>query len=939
MSIVARYAFEDNLSPSIGGNLLTYSGGSTPPTESFEDGLTNLSRCYRSYYDATSLGFYFVPSNLGIISQSSYSLSFWAKFVVTETGEPGTIARMFASNDSAGLDYSLQIVINSEDNSLSFFVQSYEAVSNNGNWNVTKITQEIRSNQNTFYLTGGSWHLITITQELLTDAQNIEYAKMCFYIDGVKTNDDFIPYKYTYTVTTYYGSYNVSEYTRIIDDVYFQKTNNSVTIVDRFYFGGANDLTPIDLNIDELRIYNNVIPTDEIYKIYNFGFGRIYTYPTFISLSNVPETAYIYKDFNQINYLEPPLEVTLLDKEGIQSFDYEGQSINFNYYFPNIAVEKVDPRSTKTVTLSYSGNRTNYNFIQGNAKLDCYFTANLVGGETLDVRLKYFIPSISSNIDSVSNINSFFRPNYVGSYDINGEYQTNDIVSYQYERMSNYYIYYLTTAFLWSTPTSVAQAKRNIYQKEPTNFVVTINLNNTTVNIANNTIYIDDERFAVGSGVNSYLGAFNSTFVKIEGASLPTGLIGDTVWNSTTAYQKFDIVNVDGIYFTCMIDNLNENPIDATTMYIYGNEHPYWKQGIYKFIVGSYGGPRYIKLGKYNGSEQNLIDTGAGTATFTFYSLSSNVDDNVNWQSITSDASINVAETYLTPTFYSETITLEVDTRTLANTTLFIHGKDFYETPLINSNPSSGLMLVAQLPPDIINSTTLFVYGALSEAAPLFIQGHSTQINPSSTPTTTLFVRAYDSIQNNRDLYISGEPTNISIPLFLKVQEPIQVTNNIPLNIFSAGVGIQQIINSTNLYINGSVFNATMNLFIEAVNKGNYSANMNMFLKSDPLSTNNSMTLFLSNLNKIESNSMTLSLESDQSGNAFPINQSMNLYIEKIPGTANTTTMYIHGQDINYNSTTLFISNNLELNNNMTLAIPFTEDLISSNRNLYIRGR
>jgi len=83
MSIVARYAFEDNLSPSIGGNLLTYGGGSTPPIESFEDGLTNLSRCYRSYYDATSLGFYFVPSNLGITSQSSYSLSFWAKFVVT----------------------------------------------------------------------------------------------------------------------------------------------------------------------------------------------------------------------------------------------------------------------------------------------------------------------------------------------------------------------------------------------------------------------------------------------------------------------------------------------------------------------------------------------------------------------------------------------------------------------------------------------------------------------------------------------------------------------------------------------------------------------------------------------------------------------------------------------------------------------------------------
>ena len=939
MSIVARYAFEDDLSPSIGVNFLTYGSGSAPPVESFEDGLTNLGRCYRSYYDATSLGFYFVPSNLGITSQSSYSLSFWAKFVVTETGEPGTVARMFASNDSAGLDYSLQIVINSEDNSLSFFVQSYQAVSNNGNWEVTKITQEIRSNQNTFYLTGASWHLITITQEMLTDAQSVPYYKTCFYIDGVKTDDDFIPYKYTYTVTTYYGSYNVSEYTRIIDDAYFQKTNNAVTTVNRFYFGGANDSTPIDLNIDELRVYNNLIPIDEIYKIYNSGFGRVYTQPTFIILDNVPERTYIYKDYTQVNYLEPPLEVTLLDQEGIQCFDYEGPSISYNYYFQNIAAEKVNPASTKTVSLNYNGPRTNYNFIQGKAKLDCYFTADLTGAQTLDVRLRYNTPNIGLYLDSLTNGNYALRPNYVGAYDINGEYQTNDIVSYSYDRMNLYYYSQYFSVFYWSTPTYVAQAKKTIYQKEPTNFVVTINLDNTTVNISNNTIYINDERFAVGSGVNSYLTAFNSTFVKIEGNDLPAGLIGNTAWDSGTTYEKFDIVDIDGVYFTCMIGNTNENPTDGTTLYLFGNEHPYWKEGIYKFIVGSYNGARNIKLGKYNGSEQNLTSTGSGTATFTFYSLGSNVDDTVNWSQVTTDAPENIGETGYYSLVYSEPIILEVDTRVLNNTTLFIHGKDFYETPLINSNPSSGLMLVAQLPPDIINSTTLFIYGALSETKTLFIHGHSTQINPSSTPTTTLFVRAYDSIQNNRHLYISGEPANLSIPLFLKTQEPVQVTNSIPLNIFSAGLGIQQIINSTNLYISGSVFNATMNLFIEAVNKGNYSANMNMFLKSDPLSKNNSMTLFLSNLNKIESNSMTLSLESDQNGNAFPINQSMNLYIEKIPGTANSTTMYIHGQDINYNSTTLFISNNLEFNNNMTLAIPFTEDLISSNRNLYIRGR
>jgi len=944
MAITSRYAFDDNLNSSNGGLSLIYDNGTTPPAAAFEDGLPNLGRCFRSYYDATTLGFYFIPANFNVTSQSVFSMSFWVKFINTGFGDTGTIARMYASNDVAGNDYSLKIVMKPEDFSLEFYVQSYQSIPNGSLWTVTKTETVISSQPNTFYL--DNWHLITITQEAKTGTNGVTYYETVFYIDNAPAGT-FTPSYYSYQQSYFGGTYTVHEYTKIIDNTYFVKTDNPSTTVNRFYIGGADDLSPLDLNIDELRFYNVVISFEEIDKIYNSGNGRPYSYPAFISIANVPNTTYVYKDYLQQNFLEPPLEITLYDREGVQSYDFDALLFSSNYYYSNFAVEIINPASTNTVSIYQYGSRTDSYFKKGQAKVDLYFYSNITGGQTLDVRLRYSIFNnyyYGSSLDENTNGNFALRPNYVGAFDINGEYLTNDIVSQEYPIFSFYSFYYGSNGcFIPTNNQYIAQAKKNVVGKQPTNFTVTIELDNTTVNVANNTIYFGDERFSNGLGVNSYLTAFNYTFVKIEGNDLPAGLINSSEWDSEVTYSKFDIVTREGNYYTSLTDsNLNYDPVTNPTFYFAGKDNACWIEGIYKFIVGSYGGSRWVRFGKYNDTANDLTTTGSGSATFTFYSLGSSVNDSVNWYQVTTSASDPISSTFYIPTFFTEPITLQVDTRVLANTTLFVRGFDTYQTPAINTNPSPGLALIAELPPDIIASRTLFIYGALNRDTSLYIQGHSTQLNPSSSPIRTLFVRGFNYQNNSTTLYTSGEPRNLSIPLFIKTVEPTKLNNSTTLFISSAGVGISQIFAGRNLYINGSIFNGSMNLFINSQQVIKSTSNVNLFLKSLAPSVSSARPLFIKNEYLIKSNTLTLTMKTDESGNGyFPINSDMNLYIEKTPGTDNVMFLNIKGFDI-YTTTTafpLYTANNLQSSNNMFLAIPFTEGVKNGNITMYVRGR
>lgn len=947
MAITNRYAFEDNLNNSFGGLNLIYDNGTTPPAEAFEDGLFNLGRCFRSHHPdnpTSSLGFYFVPANFNVTSQSVFSMSFWVKFINTGFGDTGTIARMYASNDVAGNDYSLKIVMKPEDFSLEFYVQSYQSIPNGSLWTVTKTETVISSQPNTFYL--DNWHLITITQEAKTGTNGVTYYETVFYIDNAPAGT-FTPSYYSYQQSYFGGTYTVHEYTKIIDNTYFIKTDNPSTTVNRFYIGGSDDLNTLDLNIDELRFYNVVIPSEEIDKIYNSGNGRPYSYPAFIAIANVPNTTYVYKDYLQQNFLEPPLEITLYDKEGIQSYDFDALLFFNNYFYQNFAAEIVDPASTNTLSIYQYGSRTDSYFKKGQAKVDLYFNSNITGGQTLDVRLRYSIynASYSGTLDDNTNANFALRPNYVGAFDINGEYLVNDIVSQQYEIFSSFNFYYSYTNgyFVSSNSEYVAQAKKTVIGKKPTNFSVTVELDDTTVNVSNDTIYFGDERFSNGSGINSYLTSFNNTFVKIQGDDLPEGLINSSEWDSEAIYSRFDIVTREGIYYTSFSDlNTNFDPVTNPTFFHYSIETPYWREGIYKFIVGSYGGSRWVRFGKYNGTANDLTTTGSGSATFTFYSLGSSVNDSVNWYQVTTSAANPISSTNYTPIFFTEPITLQVDTRVLANTTLFVRGYDTYQTPAINTNPSPGLALIAQLPPDIIASRTLFIYGALNRDTSLYIQGHSTQLNPLSSPTRTLFVRGFNYQNNSTTLYTSGEPRNLSIPLFIKTVEPTKLNNSTTLFISSAGVGISQIFAGRNLYINGSIFNGSMNLFINSQQVIKSTSNVNLFLKSLAPSATSARPLFIKNEYLIKSNTLTLTMKTDESGNGyFPINGDMNLYIEKTPGTDNVMFLNIKGFDI-YTTTTafpLYTANNLQSSNNMFLAIPFTEGVKNGNITMYVRGR
>lgn len=943
MAITNRYAFNDNLNNSIGILNLVYDNGTTPPLSAFEDGLANLGRCFRSHYDTTSLGFYFVPANFNVTSQSIFSMSFWVKFINTGMGDTGTIARMYASNDVAGNDYSLKIVMKPEDFSLEFYVQSYQAVPNGSLWTVTKTETVISSQPNTFYL--DNWHLITITQESKTGTGGVTYYETTFYIDNAPAGT-FTPSYYSYQQSYFGGTYTVHEYTKIIDNTYFTATDNPSTTVNRFYIGGADDLNTLDLNIDELRFYNSTISFEEIDKSYNSGNGREYSFPTFISIDNVPNTTYIYKDYLQQNFLEPPLEITLYDKEGIQSYDFDLSLFSYNYYYPNFSAEIVDPASTKTLSIFQNGPNTDSYFKNGKAKVDLYFNSNITEGQTLDVRLRYYVYNniYNGTLNDNTNGNFALRPNYVGSFDINGEYLTNDIVSQEYKTFSFYSFFYGSNGYFFETTNQyIAQARKNVSGKQPTNFTSVVELSGTTVNIANNTIYFGDNRFTNGSGINSYLTSFNSTFVKVEGDDLPTGLINSSEWNSAVTYSKFDIVTREGTYYTSLTDNnLNYDPVTNPTFYFNGNDNACWIEGIYKFIVGSYGGSRWVRFGKYQGTAEDLTTTGSGSATFTFFSLGSSVNDSVNWYQITPSAYSPISSTNYIPTFFTEPITLQIDTRTLKNTTLFIKGYDVYQTPAINTNPNPGLALIAQLPPDIIASTTLFVYGAINKDTYLYIQGHSTQLNPLSSPTRTLFVKGFDYQNNSRFLYINGEPRNLNIPLFIKTVEPTKLNNSTTLFISSAGIGVSQIFAGRNLYINGSIFNSSMNLFINSQQVIKSTSNVNLFLKSLVPSSVSSRPLFIKNEYLIKSNTLILNIKTDESGNGyFPIKNNINLYIEKTPGVDNVMPLSVKGFSV-FTTTTafpLYTANNLQCNNNVFLAIPFTQGVKNGNITMYVRGR
>jgi hypothetical protein len=402
----------------------------------------------------------------------------------------------------------------------------------------------------------------------------------------------------------------------------------------------------------------------------------------------------------------------------------------------------------------------------------------------------------------------------------------------------------------------------------------------------------------------------------------------------------------------------------------YGNLYKYWIEGIHKFIVGSYGVGSYglpkIKLGKYNGTENNITSTGSGNAKFTFFSLGTPLQDNINWNMIATGITSVSNLSYL-PTFFSEPITLTVDTRLLESKTLFISGIDTYRTsnpglplvlqlsPDLNNKttlhtfsadtyktPNPGLPLVLQLSPDLNSNTTLFIYGEQSISSTLFINGHSTQLDPSSSPIRTLFIKGFDQYSNTTSLYIGADPKNESIPLFIKVVEPIVVNNSAPLYINSLGIGsLTQILAGTSLYIEGKTFSSTMNLFMLAQESFKFIANVNMFIRSELSYTTNSSTLFLQNDTRIKSNNFILTMKTEETSNgALPLNQSLNMYIERTPSTSNTTSMYINGYS-SFNlpeSFTMYISNNLTFSNSTSLAMPLTKGLIINNTTMYIRG-
>jgi len=950
MAISRIFSFEDTLYDDLNQTALQYDGGFVAPLAAYEDGLTNLGRCYRSRYDTSALGFYFEPATYGVTSTSTFSMSFWVKFITTEGGDPGTIARMYSANDSAGLDYALQIDINQENSSLQFYIQHYKYVPNGALWTITKYVKLIESAPNTF--SPDTWHLITIIQDSIYDTQaSIYYYPISFYIDANKV-DDFIPDKYMYGQTYSWqtgGMINQYRYTALIDNSYFSLSQNYTSYIDRFYMGGYDNSSPVNLNIDDLRFYNHAIPIEEIQKIYFDGNARKYSYPCFIKFENVPSFTYLWKNYQQQNYLEPPIEITILDENGIQSFDFT-QTVNgsyFNFYMYNFQSEIVDKNIiNRNATMNLVGPRGNTNFIKGKATIDVYFTGNLLEGESIEFRFKYFIYSpsmLNSTIGKNDHDDLALRPNYVGEYDINGAYSTNDIISYKYKTISSQYINfpYAMSFFKESTETtSIAQAKKNVSLKEPMNFSVNLTLDSSTVDVLQNTFEFSDERFKAAN----YLSGNNNTFVKIEGDDLPLGLINSSNWNSSSSYTVFDIVLIDGIYFTCLVPNTNQNPLgdpppSLIISYYTGQTANYWIEGIYKFIVSSYGVGSYglpkVKFGKYNGTENNITSTGSGNAKFTFFSLGAPVQDNINWNIIAGSV-IDIPSTSYLPTFFSEPITLKVDTRILETKTLFISGVDTYQT----SNP--GLPLVLQLSPDLRNSTTLFIEGAQSEQTTLFINGYSTQLNPSSSPIRTLFLRGFESHSNTTSLYVSGDPRNESIPLFIKVTEPVQITNSAPLYINSLGIGsLTQLVAQRSLYIEGEISSSRMNLFMLAQESFKFVSNVNMFIRSEFSQTNNSSTLFLQNDTKIKSNTLILTMKTEETSNgALPFNQSLNMYIERTPSTSNTISMYINGYS-SFNSPesfTMYICNNLTFSNSTSLAMPLTQGLIINNTTMYIRG-
>lgn len=954
MAILRIFSFEDTLYDDLNQTALQYNGGFVAPLAAYEDGLTNLGRCYRSRFDLSALGFYFDPATYGMFSTSKFAMSFWVKFITTEGGDPGTLARMYASNDSAGFDYALQIEIDQENNSLKFYLQHYQYIQNGSLWDLTKYVKLIQSATNTF--SPDTWHLITIVQDSIYDAQELTYYQpISFYIDANKLDEEFIPNKYLYGTRYQYptGFVDAYRYTTLIDNNYFALSQIVNTTINRFYMGGYDNASPINLNIDDLRFYDETIPIEEIQKIYFDGNARKYSYPCFIKFDNIPSFTYLYKNFQQQNYLEPPIEITILDENGIQSFDWtkqvNGYYYNYNTGFTtyNFGVEIVDKNIiNRTANMSLVGPRGNTNFIKGKATIDAYFTGNLLEGESIDFRFTYFIyssPMLNSTIGKNTNPDYALRPNYVGEYDINGAYSTNDIISYKYKTLSIQYVslpyppYTVNLLKESAETTSIAQAKKNVSLKEPMNFSVNLTLDSSTVDVLQNTFEFSDERFKL----TSYLSSNNNTFVKIEGDDLPLGLINSSNWNSSSSYTLFDIVLIDGIYFTCLVPNTNQNPLSdpPPVLSYYGQTANYWIEGIYKFIVGSYGVGSYglpkVKFGKYSGTEENITSTGSGNAKFTFFSLGAPVQDNINWNIIAGSV-IDIPSTSYLPTFFSEPITLRVDTRILETKTLFISGVDTYQT----SNP--GLPLVLQLSPDLNNSTTLFIYGAKSVETTLFINGYSTQIDPSSSPIRTLFLRGFDSYSNTTNLYVGGDPRNEKIPLFIQVVEPIQVTNSAPLYINSLGIGsLTQILAGRSLYIEGQVFSSTMNLFMLAQESFKFIANVNMFIRSELSYTTNSSTLFLQNDTKIKSNTFILTMKTEETKNgALPFNQSLNMYIERTPSTSNTISMYINGYS-SFNlpeSFTMYISNNLTFSNSTSLAMPLTKGLIINNTTMYIRG-
>lgn len=994
MALTDRFACEDNLfnTGPLASRVLSYNGTyqynyqspTTDPTFSFEDGLTNLNRCFRSRYDRQSLGFYLYNpygSQQNAYAQE-YTLSFWFQTLTEDEISSPVIGRLYSSGSA--LDYPIYIQKDSENNSILVILQHYRGTPlENGSWQVTKLN-DIELNSGINSCLPNTWNLFTIRQKQFSDAQAGIYYKTEFYLNGNKFGE-YSPVKFSYT---YYG-FTYYKFESLIDNSFYSYSGILNAYIDRFYFGGIDDDLVFDLNIDELRIYNVYIPDEELSKIYNNGNGRNYSSPKFIKVNNVPNQAYFLKNYQQVPLLEPPIKITLLDAEGIRCYDVDSQLAAYNNLNYILSWEKVDPSSQESISVVPTNLRTTYNYVNGEATLDIYFTSNtLTTGESLDIRLifspQYFSSDLSSWKGDWSSYSNYsihdivyydgisyiaispstisepkqpdlfplywvtaqtLEPFYEYIFDISTTYYKNDIVktTFDYPYRIQFYGSY-EYPVQWGQSDIFIQSKREAVNEYPVNFEVTINLNGSTVDIANNAIEITSNKFVI----DNYL-TQSSTIVKIEGNDLPNGLVDFNAWSDAVTYELFDTAEVDGVYYTSMVSsNLNNDPtlnsIDPNTGAVA------WREGIYRQLSNPYttSKPRFSKARLIGGNPNlDLTSTGSGTAKFTFFKLSTAYFsqpqatytlNNVYWDLV----SINDENTPFSLKVYTSPITIVEDTRTIGSTTLFIKGYDIYQTPAINTDPNPGLALIAQLPPDIIASRTLFIYGAINVDTTLFVTGHSTQLNPSSSPTRTLFVRGYDSINNGKDLYISGEPRNIKIPLFLKAQEPISVINSLPLFINSAGVGISQIIAGKSLYIDGTVFNKVMNLFIKINDTFKYSSNVNMFLKSELPSSTSSRSLFLKNSYELKSNTLTLSMKTDETfTGAMPINSGINLFIEKVPGLDKTLPMYISGYTTYSTATpfTLYTANNLELNNNIFLAIPFTEGVKNGSITMYVRGR